>query len=373
MKNKIFNYDFLIVGAGLIGSLTALALQQKKLKVLLIDKKISPSKDQRTLAVNANSKDFLTQLGIWNYIKTKPQLINKIIIKDYKNSDPLIFNNEKEPMGSVINNSELLNLVRERLKKLKILEADININLEKLIPNQTLSFHDKKYSFKKIIISIGKNITSEIEQKSIIFDNGDYSHVGFFKHNKSHDNIAYEIFNKNGPLAVLPSPSVNNKRSTFIYSSNENTTYSKIKSMINKNFFHSHGKIFFDKNIYKFPVTPHLTRYNKNYLYVGDSLKSIHPVAGQGWNLGVKDIQLLTRLIDQYPLESDTLNSVYYSRRIVETSVYFCFTTLINYLYENQSSLNDNLIKLGYKSLKNISFFRNLFIKQAMGRLNLVG
>ena len=77
MKNKIFNYDFLIVGAGLIGSLTALALHQKKLKVLLIDKKISPPKDQRTLAVNANSKDFLTQLGIWNYIKTKPQLIKK--------------------------------------------------------------------------------------------------------------------------------------------------------------------------------------------------------------------------------------------------------------------------------------------------------
>ena len=373
MKNKIFNYDFLIVGAGLIGSLTALALQQKKLKVLLIDKKISPSKDQRTLAVNANSKDFLTQLGIWNYIKTKPQLIKKIIIKDYKNSDPLIFNNEKEPMGSVINNSELLNLVRERLKKLKILEADININLEKLIPNQTLSFHDKKYSFKKIIISIGKNITSEIEQQKIIFDNGDYSYVGFFKHKKNHDNVAYEIFNENGPLAVLPSPSINNKRSTFIYTSNERTTYSKIKSMINKNFSHSHGKTFFDKKIYKFQVTPHLTKYNKNYLYVGDSLKSIHPVAGQGWNLGVKDIQLLTSLIDQYPIESDTLNLVYYSRRMVEASVYFCFTTLINYLYENQSTLNENLIKLGYKSLKNFSLFRNLFIKQAMGRLNLVG
>ena len=145
MKNKIFKYDFLVVGGGLIGALTALNLHQKKLKVLVVDNKEDIPVDHRTLAVNANSKDFLTQLGIWNYIKTKPQLINKIIIKDYKNSDPLIFNNEKEPMGSVINNSELLNLVRERLKKLKILEADININLEKLIPNQTLSFHDKKY------------------------------------------------------------------------------------------------------------------------------------------------------------------------------------------------------------------------------------
>ncbi len=373
MKNKIFKYDFLVVGAGLIGSLTALALHKKKLKVLLIDKKITTPIDKRTLAVNANSTDFLKQLGIWNNIKTKPQLIKKIIIKDNKNSQPLIFNNEKEAMGNVIYNSELLKLVQQKLKKLRILKTDINMNLERLIPNKIISFYDKKYSFKKIVISIGKNILSEIDQKSIVFDNGDYSYVGFFNHKKNHDNIAYEIFNQNGPLAVLPSPSKNSKRSTFIYSSKEKIKYSKIKSMVNKNFSLSHGQIFFDNEIYKFPVTPHLAKYNKNYLYVGDSLKSIHPVAGQGWNLGVKDIQLLISLIDQYPVESETLNSIYYSRRMVETSAYFCFTTLINFLYENQNTLNDNLIKIGYKSLKNFRFFRNLFIKQAMGRFNLVG
>ena len=59
MKNKISKYDFLIVGAGLIGSLAAIALHQKKYSVLIIEKnKIMPN-DQRTLAVNANSRDFL--------------------------------------------------------------------------------------------------------------------------------------------------------------------------------------------------------------------------------------------------------------------------------------------------------------------------
>ena len=62
MKNKIYKYDFLIVGAGLIGTLTALALHLKKFKVLVIDNKKNIPIDRRTLAVNANSKDFLKNL-----------------------------------------------------------------------------------------------------------------------------------------------------------------------------------------------------------------------------------------------------------------------------------------------------------------------
>ena len=59
MKNKIHKYDFLIIGAGLIGAIAALALLKKKFKVLVIDKKAELPNDDRTLAVNANSIDFL--------------------------------------------------------------------------------------------------------------------------------------------------------------------------------------------------------------------------------------------------------------------------------------------------------------------------
>ena len=373
MKNKIFKYDFLIVGGGLIGALTALSLHKKKLKVLVIDNKIDISVDRRTLAVNANSKEFLSQLGIWNYLKTKPQLIKKIIIKDNINKEPLIFKNEKETMGNVIYNSELHKIIHQRLKNLRILKININGDLNNLKPNKTIYIENKKYSFKKIIISVGKKIISDVTQKSIIFDRGDHSHVGFFKHKNDHKSIAYEIFNKEGPLAILPCPSSSNRKSTFIYSSNFHTSVKKIQSLIYKNCLSSHGQITFEKKIYKFPITPHLTKYNKNCIYIGDSLKSIHPVAGQGWNLGVKDIQFLTKLVDQYPLESEIFNSIYYSRRIVEGCAYFGFTSLINFLYENQSNLNTNFIRIGYRGLKNFSIIRNLFIKQAMGRLNLFG
>ena len=373
MKNKIFKYDFLVVGGGLIGALAGLALHKKNFKVLVIDKKKDILLDKRTLAVNANSKGFLEQLGIWDNLTSQSQSINKIVIKDYINSSPLVFSNRDEPMGSVIFNSEMLKIVRKKLINLNILKTNVNIDLDYLRADNTTYINKKNYIFKKIIISVGKDTKANSRQQSIVFDKGYYSIVGFFNHNIEHENIAYEIFNKEGPLAVLPCPSINKKKSTFIYSTNKKITNQDIFKLINKKFKTSHGQLVFDKSIHRFPVSPHLKKYNKNYIYIGDTLKSIHPVAGQGWNLGIKDIQTFCNLLEQYTPNSKILNSLYYSKRIIDSSVYMGFTSLINYLYENQNSTNKNFIKIGYKSLRNIKILRNLFIKQAMGRINLTG
>ena len=372
MKNKIHKYDFLIVGAGLIGSLTALALNKNNFKVLVIDKNKNITADKRTLAVNANSKDFLSNLGIWDSLKSKPQSIEKIIIKDYINNSPLIFENSFEPMGNVILNSELLKIARQRLENLKILKTDIAININSIVPNKIIELKKTNFLFKKIIISIGKNYNSNINNKIIKFDQGHNSFVGFFNHNKNHHNIAYEIFNVDGPLAVLPAPSSNKKKSTFIYSTKNKISSHQIQLLIKKKFNQTHGQIHFEKTIYKFPITPHLTKDNQNFIYIGDSLKSIHPVAGQGWNLGIKDIQKLMTLSKNYSLDYDKFNSIYYSNRILESTIYFSFTSFLNSLYENKNPINTNIIKAGYSVLSNFKPVRDLFIKQAMGRNNLI-
>ena len=368
MKNKIHKYDFLVVGAGLIGSLTALALQQKNFKVLVINNKNNKSIDRRTLAVNANSKDFLQQLGIWKILKSKPQPINKIIIKDYINAKPLIFTNKKEAMGNVIFNSDLLKISLAKLESLKLLKRNINLNLDQLLPGKTTLINKEKYQFKKIILCVGKNITSKSSFKNITFNEGHYSYVGFFKHKKNHINTAYEIFNQDGPLAVLPSPSIDNKKSTFIYSTRKKLSLFNLRSLIRKNFAKTHGQITMDKSIYKFPIRPHLQQNNENFIFIGDSLKSIHPVAGQGWNLGVKDIQTLCNLTDHYSLDLQSFNSIYYSKRIVESTLYLSFTSILNSLYENEKTINKGIIKFGYESLRLLKPLRDLFIKNAMGR-----
>ena len=371
MKNKIHKYDFLIIGAGLIGAIAALALIKKKYKVLVIDKKIELPNDNRTLAVNANSIDFLKHLGIWNRLKSQPQPIDKIIIEDNINIEPLIFENDEESMGNVILNREMSKVVRQKLVNSKILKIETNMDMSKYLPDKRIIIDHKYYIFKKVIISIGKNIVSNLNHKTISFDQKHHSYVGFFKHTEDHKNTAYEFFTHEGPLAILPAPSSNKKKSTFIFSSKEDIKKYQIQKLINKKIINSHGKLNFDKSISKFPIIPHLVKYNDNFIYIGDSLKSIHPVAGQGWNLGIKDIQTLCKLLDRYSLEEKNINSFYYSRRIIESSIFLSFTSLLNFFYEGKNQLNKKIVKAGFTSLRKVKFLRDVFIKQAMGRINL--
>ena len=372
MKKKIHNYDFLIIGGGLIGSVTALALQQKKYKVLLLEKNPKIF-DNRTLAVNSNSKKFLSSLGLWENFKNKPENIDKIIIKDYINTDSLNFENEKA-MGYVVYNKEILMRARNLLLKTNSLIFSSDLVIEDFINKSSFSIKNKSYHFKKLILSVGKNFESFDKIEKNLFVSNHRSYVGFFNHSKIHNNIAYEIFTKEGPLAVLPSPKSNKKLSTFIFSTKMNLSNKEFNKILLKYFKKTHGSIKLFQKISSFAINPHLSKVKNNqFILLGDMLRSIHPVAGQGWNLGIKDIQTLCNLLDTYSITDINFNDIYYARRYIESTSYLAFTSILNDLYGSENFFSKLIIKFGYQSLLKISGLKKIFIKQAMGEFNLVG
>ena len=373
MKNKILKYDCLIVGSGLLGSLLAISLIKREHKVLVLEKEtLSKGKfsDQRTLAVNANSRDFLRSIDLWEKLKSKHVNINQISIKTFLNKDELIFK-EKDTMGSVIFNKELLSIAHNILIKKKSIVDDTFIQLNQLQPNKHIIIKSKAYLFKKIIIAGGKQFINQVEPNHFFKGSSNHkAYVGFFNHKKNHQSIAYENFTKNGPLAILPAPHKTDKYSTFIYSTSDPVSNSSIKKLIDKNFNKTHGKISLNKNIYSYPISPYLFNPKKkyqNFIFMGDSFRSIHPVAGQGWNLGVKDIQSFLNLLEKKSLDSENFNSIYYSRRKFESYLYFSFTEIINKTFQLNTPLSNFFGAASLKTLKRLSFLRSLFIKQAMG------
>ena len=373
MKNKILNYDFLIVGGGLVGSLAAIALYKKKYKVLVIEKNNFIPDDQRTLAVNANSRDFLRQLGMWGEFIADKEPINQIIIKDSINKEDLIFQDDQESMGTVIYNKKLLQIARNYLIKKKILLAGIDFSLNKMRPQSIISINKKNYFFNKMIISLGKNYENNEILNKTKFKSLHQAYVGFFDHQKNHNQIAYEIFTPNGPLAVLPSPSTYKKSSTFIYSTKDEMNFKSLSKIIKNNFQSSHGKLKLKSKINSYPITPHISRpLQKNILIIGDTAHSIHPVAGQGWNLGIKDIQVLCESLDKYNVDDLNFDNIYFSKRIFENLSYLTFTNALNLLYESKKPIAKSLIKTSFSVLNKTPFIKNLFIRQAMGKINLV-
>ena len=370
MKNKIYKYDFLIVGAGLIGSLLAMSLVKRKFKVKIIEKNFHIANDRRTLAINANSRDFLNQLGLWKKIKTQPEIIQKIIIQDYLHGNQkIIFSNIGEPMGHVAYNSDLISITRDQLEINKCLLTGINLNQDKIYPNKPILLNQLRYTFKKIIFTTGKNteLNNGFSKKKFPTDHRSY--VGFFSHTKTHQNIAYEIFTKEGPLAVLPAPNLKKNYSTFIYSTPKTLTAKDQIKILKKYFDYSHGSIKLQKQIFQFPLSPHFSQtLRNNVILIGDSLRSMHPVAGQGWNLGIKDIQTFCNLVDQYGIEFKKLEQIYYGRRNLESIAYLGMTSLINYVYDHPNFISSVIIKSSFKILQKVKPLQNFFIQQAMGR-----
>ena len=371
MKNKIYKYDFIVVGAGMIGCLTALSLLKKKYKVFVIEKSDLLNKDSRTLAVNASSRDFLKELNLWSDLK-KTQPIKNIYIKDYINSEELTFENKEEDMGTVIYNDELLTKARKILLNQKLLYKKVNISVPDLIASHHINIFNKKFEFKKIILTVGKLFDDNNIIKKQSFAEGHISYVGFFHHSKRHNNKAYENFTSKGPLAVLPAPDVTQNFSTFIYSSKSDHDID-FQYLLSNNFKTTHGNIRIKKDIKSFTITPHVSSPKVGeLLLLGDTFRSIHPVAGQGWNLGVKDISTFLNLLDTHSINDPNLNNLYYARRGLDSIVYLSFTTILNSLYENETCFKRSIIKLGYQSMLKLPILKNIFIKQAMGRLSLV-
>lgn len=372
MKNKINNYDFLIVGGGLLGQLTAVSLIKREFKVLVVEREILFKQDSRTLAVNANSRDFLIRLGLWDTLKKKAKPLQEIIIKDYINEDQLIFQDPEESMGSVIFNKDLISQTHQILSKSNSIIYNCNLPIELLEPQKIITIGKKKFRFKKIIISVGKSSIAGSNFKKFSFSSHHNSYVGFINHSLKHRHKAYEIFTKDGPLALLPAPSRFEKKSTFIFSTSMNVTQAVILKLLKKHFIQSHGEIIFQKKMFSYPISPHLTRSDQNkYILIGDALRTIHPVAGQGWNLGVKDIQKLEEILSIYGINNN-LNKMYSSSRVVESVAYLLFTSFINRVYEVNNSSSKLIVKAGFQSLKNLNFIQRLFVQQAMGRVKLI-
>ena len=318
---KEIKTDIVIVGGGLTGLLTAFALSTLELRILLIDAGVIFSdlnkKDFRTTAIAEGSKLFFEELGIWNNIYKHSEKIKTIKVFDRDISRKIDFNNPENVgnLGYVVKNTKIKNELIKSLKFKKNLRVLQKTSLEKIETNQdnTLVFSGNKKIIAKLLISAdGKNSfvrgivgTPTFKKK--------YNHSAFvtnFSHKKNHNNIAHEIFLKSGPLALLPMKSLNNKtyNTSLIWSNPKNfsnhllkTNPTLRKKILEEKIYNYTGEIinFFDTKVFDLSAHINTKFYDKRLVYVGDSAHSLHPIAGQGWNLGVRDVKNLLTTISR--------------------------------------------------------------------------
>ncbi len=310
-----------IIGGGLIGAAAAYSLSKLGNSVVILEKnaKFDHKKilDKRTTAISEGTKKYLENIDIWKEIRNYAEPINKIQIIDRNQSNKIYFDNQRRSsnLGYIVRNEFILKSFYKKLQKQKNVKIFNNVSVNDIFYKEDrIITKQKDFSINSnlLLASDGKNSFIRKIFKTPIYSK-DYKKKAIvvnFYHSKNHQNTAYEFFLKNGPLAILPMQNNKNEfQSSIVWTNTSEFINSlislddkKIIDILNSKIQGSIGKI--KKIITKqtFPLRAHLNSkfYEKRTVYIGDSAHSFHPIAGQGWNLGMQDLESLYILVKKY-------------------------------------------------------------------------
>ena len=388
---KEFNTDVLIVGSGLVGLVAAHCLSSLNYKVTLVDKKNSINsknsfKDTRTVAVSEGSKIFLESLSLWSHLEGYSEPIKKINVYDRSSRNKIIFNNQPQnkKLGYVIENKKFSKILVNQLKKFKNTKVHYGFNLIdiKLNNGSSSAFSNNTIINAKIIIAAdGKNsqIKKIVGNKVFKKNYNESALVLNFVHENKLNNTAYEIFYKTGPLAILPMKSSKGHYQSTIIWSNKDKFLKKllssdkvfIKSFIQEKIGKIIGNIIKINSSQVFPLSAHINDsfINKRLVYIGDAAHSIHPIAGQGWNLGVNDVKNLYILSKNKKIDigSDLFCQMYNNKSYHKAFQLFQITDKLNSHFMNSGNIYRHLSNIGFGFIEKNTSLKNKITKYAMG------
>ena len=351
----------------LIGSsLTSLALAKnlinKKIKVFIYYKNYKLNKfNSRTIGISRNNLNFFNN-EIIKIKKNKLWKINKIEIYNEKNKSEKILNFEKsqQELFSMVYYNKIYRLLENNLKKNKLFKAI-------LIKNNSIYKKILKEKKHNLIINCDGNnkIAKDIFYKKIIKNYNSHSYVTVFTHKKTKNLKAIQIFTKIGPIAFLPISETETSVVFSILDSSKIINEVEVKSLITK--FNPNYIIKKFSKIEKFQLNFSSLRnyHDNNLMSFGDSLHKIHPLAGQGFNMTLRDIKILSDIIQLRLDLGLPLDKTIYSEFEKKTKhLNFIFSNGIDFIYEffkfdnrYENQYLDNFLKyLGKnKSFKNLT------------------
>jgi 2-octaprenyl-6-methoxyphenol hydroxylase len=276
-----------ILGHGLSSLTLAKALVNQNIYVDIITyKKNQKIGLSRTLGISKSNINFFNK-NIINIEKLLWKLKKiEIYTDNLKNEKLLNFEKNDDQMFSIIKNHELHQVLEKNLIKSKYFK-------KRYLKNVNLSFL-KDYN---LIINCNylNYFTTKYFSKKIIKEYDSIAYTTIISHEKIINNTATQIFTKKGPLAFLP---ISNTKTSIVYS--VHNSYKKVND-INELIKQYNLKYKINKidKIENFELRSLNLRsyYHKNILAFGDLLHKIHPLAGQGFNMTIRDIKELLKII----------------------------------------------------------------------------
>tara|TARA_X000000368_G_scaffold106161_1_gene82296 strand:+ start:70 stop:1251 length:1182 start_codon:yes stop_codon:yes gene_type:complete len=307
-------YEAIIVGGGVAGASLALLLGQAGMRICLLDKGF-PSRVQqtdlfkgKTASLNLASIELFKKLGIWEKVDQHSKEFTNIEVWDSEGSSAITFNAQdisESKLGKVAHNNNIVSSLFDLLQRL----PDVD-----LLENETVLSINNGEELIEIKTDSGLNLTANLvvgsdgsmssirSLSSIPIRTWSYEQTAIVSLLESEipiNKTAYQIFTSTGPIALLPVTVEGENLASLIWSADK-VYADKLLSLGDSEFLEelklkTEGKLGHFKireSISSFPLHQlHAKEYfSERTVLVGDSAHTIHPLAGQGLNLGLSDV-----------------------------------------------------------------------------------
>ena len=396
-QNYAQNYDIAIVGAGMVGSSLACALASTSYRIALIDSQPLPangnanenqdgSQDGRSIALALASKKMYAALGLWEKLAGNAVPIKKIHISDQGHFGATRLDSERyavESFGYLVPAEKLTHVLQQhiqshdsiqRLQPYKV-SAIENQDGEVILQGDGESMHTKL-----LIAADGANsfIRGAL---NIACDEKQYQQtaiVGCIDTEAHHQFTAYERFTEQGPLALLPR--VGN-RCGFIWM-NPSATAGKYLALDDSVFLDhlqqafgfrlGHFSNLSQRFAYPLSLLVSQQRVQQHVVLVGNAAQTLHPVAGQGLNLALRDVAELCEILlvseNAFDDIDEKLDS-YAARRQPDIEKTIRFTDRLNFLFTADYPVLSRTRGLGLAVLGAIPALEERIVRQNLGTL----
>jgi 2-octaprenyl-6-methoxyphenol hydroxylase len=311
--------DVIIFGGGLVGLALASALDSSGLSAILVDpadpgERKSAAFDGRTSAVSSSSMRMLETIGVTKHLPAPGCPILKIQVADGLEPGGLAFEpDDGEPLGVMHENRNLLAALLARAeagKNLWLLWKSSAKSVERGPNSVVVSLEDGRKLSAPLLAAVDGRNSRTREAAGIPIARWKYDHsaiVSTLRHERPHNNIAYEIFFPTGPFALLPMTDVGKSHRSAIVWSVPREDAPGWLSLTDEQFAAEAraamggflGRIDMASPRSTYPLGFHHAAQmtGERLALVGDAAHAIHPIAGQGLNLGFRDVAALAQVL----------------------------------------------------------------------------
>ncbi len=384
--------DLLINGGGLVGLALGIATADAGLRAIVVDaddpaRMLSAPYDGRASAIAYASQQALDAIGAWRHVAGQAEAILDIRVTD--GASPLFLHYDHStldgaPFGYMVENRHL----RQALNK-RALEMS---GLEMVAPMTAASF-DRRPAGAVVTLADGRVIDCRLvvgaegrrspsrEAAGIATSGWSYHQCGIVctvRHAKPHHGTAQEHFLPSGPFAILPLP---NNRSSLVWTEREDLTPAMMAldddaflAEVRKRFGDYLGEISIEGPRWSYPLSLQLAeRYvDRRLALAGDAAHGMHPIAGQGLNVGLRDVAALSEvLVDAARLGldiggADVLERYQRWRRFDNVTL-LAVTDVLNRLFSNDIGPVKLARDIGLAGVQQMPFLKRFFMRHARG------